>query len=222
MNRLYKYLYLVCKSVYYEPTFQIALSRLEPRGKTESNLHKLEVYLADNSNPFYTVKDSIFHIIVDTRISRFRESINVLEQSPYYIGRYQYGHLWSNKCVILLKHPVPRQWKAFLNSQYSKIYRHSDNSVFFINNDEVVQSHYREVDRATGRIQMTKEWHCMMKTESYFNKYIAPLASGLSKEEIETIKKENEYDDIINFEDETFTSLEHIKIPEKNNILELI
>lgn len=211
--RLRKYIYNICKVVYYDTQFQIALSKLEPRGKNEKHLDQIQVYLSDNSNPFYNIDSCIFHIVVDTRCPRFRESMLVLEQCQYYVGRYQLGHLKSNKCVLLMRHPVPRQWKAFIQSHYSKIYRNADNTIFFINNDENVRSYFREIDKSTGRIQMSKEWHCMMKTDSYFNEHILPLTSGLSDQEIREIKENNEYDDVIDLKQETFTSLEHIAIP---------
>lgn len=211
-TRTYKYLYKVFKVAYLSTDFQIALNRLKCR--QNENFTNLNVFMQDKNFPGSSIEDSIFYIIVDTRNPRFEDAISKLQECPYFMGVYQYHDVRSDLAVVRVRHPIVRQWKALLESRYSDLYKKSDGSVFFINNDSEIMGHFKEIDPNTKKAVYNKEWHVMMRTEEYFNTKILPLTVGLSPNDIEEIKK-NEFDDKINLKEETINSQQKYNHHEK-------
>lgn len=185
-------------------TEQVALSRMRP--KINEEFEDINTFIGDKDNPNSSYINPIFYITVDIRNPRFYDNIITLMNSQYYVDHYLSGSLDSNICVIRMRHPIKRQWDTFIDSKYSNIYRGVDGQLFFIQSDESIISLFRKIDPKSGRVKMDKEWQVMTKSVDYFNNHILPLTHKLSEYDIKQIMINNEYDEKINTEDETYCS----------------
>lgn len=198
-TKTYLYLFKVFKTAYLSSKQRSAINKLHRRAR--ENVDDLNVYLLDKNYPNAKIDDRIMYVMVDTRNPRFEAAMHIIKDCSYFKGVYQAYNINSHKAILRFLHPVTRQWDTLLDSKYSKIYRRDDGSVFLINDNDIVRSEYLVADPTTGEYKFSKEWHVMMRTQSYFEKNILPLTENLPKNEVEEIKN-REYDDMLNLSKE--------------------
>lgn len=202
LTKTYRYIFKVFKVVYVNRDTSIAFEQLMCR--PNERFEQTNVYLMDESIEGASLEDGLLYIVADTRNPRFDGCIYEIEKCNWYKGSYVCSGD-NNLAAIVIKHPVMRQYKAFIESKYSQIYRNDNGQIFFLTSDELVMNQYRTLDEKTGKWKFSKEWCVMTKDQDYFDENILPLTYRLTKEEIAAIKM-NEYDDPLNIKKEIFNS----------------